>query len=83
VDHPLVLLCIITGLISGHPSVIGYDEMIQCGSHGKAHTIRVGGLDYRIQAELFKLTALCRQAMRCWSVESTDENKEGYVVKDC
>ena len=83
VDHPLVLIRIIAGLIFGHPSVIGYDETIQCGSHGKAHTVRVGGLDYRVQDELFKSAALRGQAMRCWSVESTDEHKEGYVVKDC
>jgi len=53
----LVLFCIIAGLIFGHPSVIGYNEMIQCGSHGKAHMIRIGRLDYRVQAELFKSTA--------------------------
>jgi len=27
VDHPLVLFCIIAGLIFGHPSVIGYNEI--------------------------------------------------------
>ena len=63
--------------------MIGYDETIQCGSNGKAPTIRVGGLDYRVQAELFKSTALRGRATRCWSVESTDEHKEGYVMKDC
>ena len=56
VDHPLVLIHIVTGLIFGHPSVIGYDETIQCGSHGKAHTVRVGGFDYRVPGWIIQVS---------------------------
>jgi hypothetical protein len=67
----------------GHPSAIGYDPTVQCNSHGRAILIRVARLDYQVKAELFKLTALRGQATRYWSVESTDGNKEGFVLKDC
>lgn len=82
-DHPLILLRILTGLMFGRPSVVGYDETVQCDSLGRAVLIRVGGLDYRVKAELFKSTALRGRATRCWSVESVDERKEGFVLKDC
>jgi Fungal protein kinase len=81
-DHPLILLCIIVGLIFGHPSVIMYDETIQCDARGRALFIRVDGTDYRVIAELFKSTALRGWATRCWSVESIGEQK-GFVIKDC
>lgn len=81
-DHPLILLRIIVGLIFGHPSVIGYDETIQCDARGRALFIRVDGMDYRVIAELFKSTALRGRATRCWSVESIGEQK-GFVIKDC
>ena len=82
-DHPLIPLHIIVGLIFGHPAMIGYDETIQCDAHGRARTIRVGRLNYLVRVELFKSSALHGWAMRCWSVKSTDERKEGFVVKDC
>ena len=81
--NPLILLRILTGLMFAQPSAIGYNPTIQCNSHGRAVLIRVAGLDYRVKAELFKSTALRRRATRCWSVESTDGNKEGFVLKDC
>jgi Fungal protein kinase len=82
-DHPLILLRILAGLMFGRPSVVGYDETVQCDSCGRAVLIRVGGLDYRVIAALFKSTALCGRATRCWNVESMDGCKEGFVLKDC
>jgi hypothetical protein len=82
-DHPLILLRILTGLMFGHPSVVGYDLTIQCNPCGRAVLIRAGKLDYRVKAALFKSTSLRGRATRCWSVESTDGHKEGFVLKDC
>jgi hypothetical protein len=82
-DHPLILLHILTGLMFRHPLAIGYDPMIRCNSHGRAILIMVARLDYRVKAELFKSTALREWATRCWSIESTDGNKEGFILKDC
>ena len=67
----------------GHPSAIEYDPTIQCNSHGRAILIRLAKLDYWVKAELFKSTALRGQVTRCWSIESTDGNEEGFVLKDC
>jgi hypothetical protein len=45
-DHPLIFLCILSGLMFRCPSVVGYNETVQCDSCGKAVLNWVGRLDY-------------------------------------
>jgi hypothetical protein len=82
-DDPLTLLRIIVGLMFGRPSVIGYDETIECDDEGRAINVMVDGKKYDVEEELFRSESFMGRATRCWRVSITEDDiTKEFVVKD-
>ena len=76
---PLYFLRVLTGLMFGDETVLGYDSSIRRNSDNEIETIIVNGAEYHVLRRLFSSTALRGRATRCWHVER--EGKQ-YVIKD-